>query len=417
MLYDNAQLVSLYSNAYLMSKNPLYKEVVTETLAFIAREMTAKEGAFYSSLDADSISENNTLEEGVFYTYTPEELEKIVPKDFNLFKAYYNINEYGKWKETDTYVLIRNKDDLEITTHFSISYKELQEKKKQWKASLLQYRNKRPKPRLDDKSLTSWNSLMLKGYVDAYKAFQKKEYLDSALKNGAFILTKQMQDNGALFHTYKEGKSNVNGFLEDYALTIDSFISLYEVTLDEKWIKKAKKMTDYTFAKFYNPQLGMFHFTSQEDTERITRTIEYRDNVIPASNSVMANNLLTLSFLFYEKKYSEAAKQMLKNVIVEMESYPEGFTNWLDLLSKYRYKYYQIVVVGKDALEKIEQLHQFFLPQKLIIGSTKESNLPLLKGKYSNEKTAIFVCYNTTCKLPVTSVEEAIALIKKEHML
>ena len=412
MLYDNGQLVSLYSDAYLITQNPLYKEVVEETLEFVAREMTSSESAFYSSLDADSISESDELEEGAYYIYTEEELQALLKEDFNLFQEYYNINGYGKWEEENAYVLIRNKEDSEIIKNFSITNEELQEKKKQWKASLLTHRNQRPKPRLDDKTLTSWNGLMLKGYIDAYKVFQKQEYLDIALKNAQFISDKQIQVDGSLFHSYKDGKSTINGYLEDYASVTEAFIALYEVTLDEQWIRKAKGLVDYAYSKFYDKELGMFYFTSKDDSQIVTRTIEYRDNVIPASNSIMAKNLFVLSHHFDEKNYAATAQQMLKNVKDEMEQYPGGFSNWLDLLSKYQSKYYEIVVVGKDAIEKTKQLNQHFLPQKLIAGSIKENKLPLLEGRYLDGETYIYVCVNNTCKLPVSSVEEALKLLR-----
>jgi uncharacterized protein YyaL (SSP411 family) len=251
MLYDNGQLVSLYSDAYLATKTPLYKEVVEETLAYIAREMTTKEGAFYSSLDADSETATGALEEGTYYIYNKEELEGLLGSDFELFKEYYNINSFGKW-EKDHYVLIRGTSDDEILKDFSISSETLKTKKQAWKTLLLEHRNKRPKPRLDDKTLTSWNGLMLKGYVDAYKAFQNEEYLKAAVKNAAFIRDTQLQSSGALYHNYKDGKSSINGYLEDYASVIDAFIALYEITMDQQWLDLSKQLADYSFANFFD---------------------------------------------------------------------------------------------------------------------------------------------------------------------
>ena len=187
MLYDNAQLVSLYSQAYKATKNPLYEEVVKETLEYIKKEMTHQDGAFYSSLDADSVSEDGELEEGAYYVFNKEELKLQLKEDFSLFSEYYNITNYGKW-EKGNYVLIRKKSDQEIIDEFSISQEELNQKKKNWKQLLLAYRNNRAKPRLDDKSLTSWNALMIKGYVDAYKAFQVPEYLNAAQTNAQFLI-------------------------------------------------------------------------------------------------------------------------------------------------------------------------------------------------------------------------------------
>ena len=156
-------------------------------------------------------------------------------------------------------------------------------------------REKRIRPGLDDKSLTSWNGLMLKGYVDAYKAFQEPAYLQAALKNAHFIKSKQWQTSGALFHSHKDGKSTINGYLEDYAAVIDAFIGLYEITLDDQWLLIANELTSYTYGHFFDSEKQLFYFTNDQDTSLITRSFEYRDNVIPASNSMMAKNLYVLS--------------------------------------------------------------------------------------------------------------------------
>ncbi|MCH9660212.1 MAG: thioredoxin domain-containing protein, partial [Bacteroidetes bacterium] len=414
MLYDNAQLVSLYSNAYLISKNPLYKEIVTETLTYVAREMTNNEGAFYSSLDADSENEFGALEEGAYYIYKEEELKEQLGPDFGLFKAYYNVNEFGKWEEENAYVLIRDQSDKAISQEFSISIDTLLKKKKKWKKNLLAYRNLRQKPRLDDKTLTSWNGLMLKGYVDAYKAFQDEAYLDAALKNARFISEKQRREDGALYHNYKDGVSTINGYLEDYSAVIDAFISLYEVTLDPQWIMQAKELADYSFEHFFDNEKSMFYFTSNEDEEIISRNFEYRDNVIPASNSMMAKNLFILSHHFDEKQYATTAQQMLKNVLSEVEQYPSGFSNWIDLLFNYQSQFYEVVIVGTDAQEKTRSIHQQYLPNILVAGSTTEGTAPLLEGRYSKDKTLIYVCVNNTCKLPVTEISLALKLIKPQ---
>ena len=411
MLYDNAQLVSLYSHAYSITNKPLYKKVVTETLEYIAREMTNNEGAFYSSLDADSELENGELEEGAYYVYTKDELKTLLTEDFNLFSEYYNINNFGKW-EKDNYVLIRDKSDEEIIEQFSISLEELHQKKQLWKQKLLSFRNKRPKPRLDDKTLTSWNALMIKGYVDAYKVFQNKEYLDAALKNAQFIVEKQLQENGALFHNYNDGNSTINGYLEDYASVIESFIALYEVTLNDNWINQAKNLTDYSFINFFDEEKSMFYFTSKEDKKLVTRNFEYRDNVIPASNSIMAKNLFILAHHFDEKLFSKTAKQMLHNVQPEIENYPSGYSNWLDLLANYQHNFFEVVIVGDQAIEKLSELNSHYLPQILIAGSTTDKKSPLLELRYIEKETLIYVCVNNACKLPVSNTKETLELLK-----
>lgn len=407
MLYDNAQLVSLYSNAYLVTKKSLYKEVVEETLDFIALDLTNKEGGFYSSLDADSNNKDGKLEEGAFYVFTQEELEDLLEDDFKIFREYYNVNSYGKW-EHNNYVLIRKKTNSEIKKEFNICHETLQQKKKSWKQTLLNYRNNRPKPRLDDKTLTSWNAMMLKGYIDACKTFNNQEYLDIALRNAEFLAKNQLQKNGALFHNYKDGKSKINGFLEDYAFTIEAFISLYQVTLDEKWLNLSKEMTDYSILNFFDEEKHMFYFTSKEDPVIVSRNFEYRDNVIPASNSVMAKNLYKLSKYFDEPRFNEISKQMLKNVLAEVESYPSGFSNWLDLLSNFQNNFFEIVVVGDSASEKIQEFYSHYLPNTILAASNVENNAPLFKNRFVKDETLIYICENNTCKIPVKDSEIAI---------
>ena len=414
MLYDNAQLVSLYSNAYLVTKNPLYKEVVEETLNFISREMTDKDGGFYSSLDADSNNEHGHLEEGAFYVFTKEELQQQLQDDFNIFQEYYNVNEYGHW-ENNRYVPIRKKTDVEIIREFNLTPETFQQKKKNWQKILLAYRDQRAKPRLDNKILTSWNAMMLKGYVDAYKTFGEKKYLESALKNAKFISERQLQKNGALFHNYKAKKSTINGFLEDYAFTMEAFISLYQITMDEKWLNHSKAMADYATNHFFDSEKNMFYFTSKEDSVIITRNFEYRDNVIPASNSVMAKNLFLLSKYFGNTGFYEISLQMLKNVSSEMEKYPSGFSNWMDLMLNHQNDFYEVVVVGEMASEKIKELNTFYLPNTVIAGSPEKNDGHLFKNRYVSGQTLIYICKNNSCKLPVKDAKTVIESLNNKE--
>jgi hypothetical protein len=299
-----------------------------------------------------------------------------------------------------------------VCAAFGITNQELQNKKEGWRKALLSYRNKRDKPRLDDKILTSWNGLMLKGYVDAYKAFQEPAYLQAALKNAHFIKSKQWQTSGALFHSHKDGKSTINGYLEDYAAVIDAYIGLYEITLDDQWLFIANELTSYTYGHFFDSEKQLFYFTNDQDPSLITRSFEYRDNVIPASNSMMAKNLYVLSHHFDNQTYGATASQMLKNVLPEIEKYPSGFSNWLDLLANFQNSFYEIVVVGEDAQQKVKEIHQYYLPNKLVAGSTKAGNSPLLEQRFIENETFVYVCVNNACKMPETEVTKAIDLIE-----
>jgi uncharacterized protein YyaL (SSP411 family) len=412
MLYDNAQLVSLYSKAYQLTKNEFFNTVVAETLHFIDNELTQEDGAFYSSLDADSKTKEGELEEGVFYTWSQDELKAELGNDFEVFKSYYNINAIGKW-EKDQYILYKTKTDDEFIKANTITLKELNSKVSSWKTKLYKLRAKRERPRKDDKVLTSWNALMLKAYVDAYRVFGEQSYIDSAIKNAEFIKDNQIQQNGALFHNYKNEKSTIDGFSEDYAHTITAFIELYQATFDEKWLNTAKELMDYSIAHFLNNETSMFYFTSDSETNLITRKTEVLDNVIPSSNSVLADCLFKLGHYYSNKTYANLAKQMLSNVNDDIERAPSGYTNWLKLYLNYANPYYEVAISGLDAHLKLRELDNTYSPNILISGANKDSDLPLLKNKFIKDETFIFVCVNGTCKMPVTRVEEALGQILK----
>ncbi len=406
MLYDNGQLVSLYAKAFAVTKNPLYKKVVEQSIGFVQEELSDESGGFYSSLDADSSNENDELEEGAYYVWTKAALEQLLGADFALFKDYYNINSYGEWEEN--YVLIRDKSDQEIADKHSISVEKLKERLSKSLSVLKQARENRKKPRLDDKILTSWNGLLLKGLVDAYRYMGDKDHLDMALKNARFIESKMLRISGGLFRNHKNGKSTINGFLEDYAATIEAFIALYEVTFDQKWLDHAKGLTDYTLVHFNDDVSGMFFFTSDEDESLIRRTIETNDNVISASNSIMANNLLKLHKVFPKEGYGERAHRMVKNVQDNFDKNGQSFANWMHLVLYENLNFYEIAIVGEEYKKLGQEIASHYIPNSILVASEKEGGIDLLKNRYNEDQTLIYVCIEGTCKLPVTEAQQAL---------
>ena len=405
MLYDNAQLVSLYSEAYQLSKNPLYKQMVYETLDFIEREMTSPEGAFYSALDADSEGE-----EGKYYVWTKEELMNITNADFSLFKEYFNVNDIGLWEE-ENYILLRKKSDEEIAKQFHLNTKELQSKIGMLKNKVLAEREKRIKPGLDNKILTSWNALMIKGYADAYLVFSDEKFINKAITAADFLLKNLLREDGGLWHqaTNKPStKNRINGFHEDYAFTIEAFVSLYQASLEEKYLTYAKSFTEYAIKHFYDPVSGMFFFTSDLDPELISRKLEIQDNVTPASNSSMALSLFYLATYFDSNEYLSMSEKMLKQVHQEMINYGSAYSNWAILQLYFTQPFYQLVIVGNSVEEKRQELSKHYLPNMIFAGSKLDSNLTLLKNKYSEGRTLIYVCENKTCKNPTENIREAL---------
>ncbi|WP_034058063.1 thioredoxin domain-containing protein [Lacinutrix jangbogonensis] len=413
MLYDNAQLVSLYSKAYQLTKNEAFKTVIEETLDFIDKELTHNNGGFYSSLDADSKTKAGELEEGAFYVWKTEELKSILKEDYELFSSYYNINSTTTW-ENDTYILHKkNTNEVFLKTESS-SKKALDNKINNWKTKLYNARANRERPRIDDKILTSWNALMLKGYVDAYRALNNEAYLNKAIANGQFLKENLINEDGSLFHNHKNGKSTIIGFSEDYAHTIAAFIELYQATLNEEWLDTAKQLMDYASNHYLNKESEMFYFTSDTQTSLIARKTEVIDKVMPSSNSILAESLFKLGHYYYsEKNYADRSKQMLNNIIVNAKRAPSGYSNWLGLYLNYANPYYEVAISGKEALPKLKELESNYLPNILIAGAVNDSKLPIMENRYNKEDTYIYVCVDGSCKLPVQDVERAIQLLSK----
>lgn len=411
MLYDNAQLVSLYSDAYLATKNELYKKTVQETLNFVERELMASNGAFYSSLDADSKNESAKLEEGSYYVWKKKELQALLKTDYSLFQEYFNINSSGLW-ENQNYVLYKTQSDKDFALKNKLTLKELESKVKNWKQILLTVRNKRTRPNLDDKTLTSWNALMIQGYAGAYRAFRTPHYKEIALKNANFIVNNQIQKDGSLNHSYKNGKSSIVGFSEDYATVIDAFIAVYQITLDEKWLAKSKQLTDYAMSHFLDKKSNLFYFTSNASNSLIARKMEITDNVIPSSNSILAHNLFRLGHYYSNATFSKTAEQMLNNVKKEALESPTEYYNWLDLMLNYTDNYFEVAISGKVAQTKTSELQGYYLPNILIAGAARESSLPILENRFMDDETYIYVCVNKACKMPETDVKVAVSKIR-----
>lgn len=412
MLYDNGQLVSLYANAYKLTKNKLYKEVIEKTLNFVEKEWLTPEGSFYAALDADSLNQENHLEEGAFYVWTKTELQAILQEDFELFSEVFNVNEFGFW-EHENYVLIQNQSLEQIAKQQNIIIETLEQKKKSWEQKLYLEREKRSKPRLDDKCLTSWNAIMLKGFVDAYKALNDEKYLKIALKNANFIIEKLWNVDGNLFRTYKNGKATINAYLEDYVHVMEAFISLYEFTFDENWLHKTKDLAHHCLDYFYDEKEQFFRFTSRQDSDLITPHFEVEDNVIPAANSVMANVLFKLSIYFENSYFEKISQQMLHHIIPTID-YPSAFSNWLNLLLNFSEQQKEIAICGEKAIEFGTKINQYYFPNAIIAGSKNVSKLPFLENRFVENETLLYLCQNRTCQKPTNNLEEIIFELKMQ---
>lgn len=413
MLYDNAQLVSLYSQAYQAFKKPLYKQTVERTLAFIEREMTSPEGAFYSALDADTEGE-----EGRYYVWTDDELNEALGDGLEFAQQYYGIGPRTAW-EHGRHVLLRAQHDEDFAAKHGLDRQELQRQVDAMNAQLLAVRQRRERPGLDDKALTSWNALMVTAYCDAYEVFGVEEHKQRAVRAMELIIAKCRRANGGLWHLYKPqasgqdtpGKASINGFLEDYCFTLQALIALYGISFEERWLHEARAMAEHAIRHFHDETSGLFNFTSDLDPSLIARPMELHDNVIPASNSSMANALFVLGTLLDDERYLTLSERATQAGTARMATYPTGHSHWAQGALMRTFPFSEIAITGPDALGLRSAFAPHYLPNRLFLGSTTASELPLLKDKLLPSST-IFVCVEKACQLPVTTVPEAVQQIR-----
>lgn len=406
MLYDNGQLMSLYAEAYQYSKSVLFKEIAEECIAWLEREMTSAEGLFYSALDADSEGI-----EGKFYVWDKTAFDAALGEDADLLTDYFGLTEEGNWEEEQTNILLRKFSPEDYAEVKGIGMMDLLQKIENAKARLLEARSKRIRPGLDDKCLTAWNAMAIKGLANCAAVFGNPHYYALAKKAAVFILGHLSSADGGLYRNFKNGKASIAGFLDDYAFFIEALMALYAYDLDEQWLQEARRLTDYVLQNFEDTDGPMLFYTPGNGELLIARKHEIMDNVIPASNSVMAQNLQQLGLLFDEDRYVLKAEAMLAAVLPQIKTYGSAYSNWAIQLLNEVFGLNEIAITGAAFKETMAEVNKYYIPNKITLGGTN-SVLPLLKDKQSIE-TKIYICRNKVCQLPVTTVDEALKLIIK----
>ena len=408
MLYDNGQLVSLYALAYQATQKTLYKETIYQTIDWLEREMTSPEGGFYAALDADSEGE-----EGKFYLWTIEEFHQLLGPDAELMMDYYNISA-GNW-EPNKNIPYRELSDESFAKQNGIELDEIKDLVTMTNLKLLNARSKRVRPGLDDKILSGWNGLMLSGLCEAYATFGEEKFLRLALNNAQFLKAKMIDKKGHLFRNYKNGSSSISGYLEDYAAVIQALSKLYQITFDEAWLFLANDLMKITLKEFYDADEGLFFYTSNQSEALIARKKEIFDNVIPASNSLMAENLKTLGYLLSHEEYIEAARSMVDRMNRVLILAPQDLAHWASLYASHTFPTAELVIISDDLPNEVVKIHQQFSPNKVVVGKKlgASSELSLLADREAiRDQPTYFVCFNKTCQLPVNSFEEAKAQMK-----
>lgn len=397
MLYDNAQLISLYSKAWKVNQNSLYKKVVEDSIGFIKRELTSSNGTFYAALDADSEGE-----EGKFYVWTEREFKEVLGEDAPLAMEYFNVGGKGFWEHNNN-ILLTTWSVAQFAEEKGLAEELMHQKIDGWKSLLLKQRETRVRPGLDNKVLVSWNGLMIAALVDAAVAFQKPEWLTDAEKAAQFILKNGLEPDNRLYHTLLEDKGSIDGFLEDYASMINALIRLGEATGKEHYFHKAADLLHYVLLHFSSVETSMFPFSADTSQKLVAPHFEFQDNVIPSSNSIMARNLFYLGNLFEKKEWIDRSRHMLSDMSALIEKSGSWASNWGILWLHHQKDFYTLAVCGPDAIEKASHLLQRYLPDTLVCSLPKsETRLPVLKNRWTDKETLIYPCTLTECQPPIS---------------
>ncbi len=404
MLYDNAQLLSVYSKALKISGNQLYLQVIGDTISFLNSELKTPEQLYCSALDADSEGV-----EGKYYIWSEADFKNAAGDLSEFGMKYFNLNEAGYW-EHELYILLRKENDVQFAAHHHYSDQELQEKRTTLIYRLNEFRSNRIKPGLDDKCLTSWNALTISALVDSYSATMRNEYLVDA-ENCANAIWKYLRNNeGQLMRSRTKGHTTIPAFLDDYALLIESYIALFSATTDLVWLTRAEELAEKAIELFYDTQSNLFWLDPANDPNLFARKMDWSDNVIPSSNSVMCVVLFKLAHLLGNDTWKEISERMLA-AITPLIDFASGYSNWLNAYLLHAGPFHEVVITGPEARAFLSSLQKEYLPNAVLAASTIESEFTLFKDR-CGMVTAIYVCTGRSCFAPVFSVQEALTLIK-----
>ncbi|MEX1137023.1 MAG: thioredoxin domain-containing protein [Balneolales bacterium] len=398
MLYDNALLLSALCDAWQISKKPLYRETIYETFAWAKREMLSDDGGFYSALDADTEGE-----EGKFYVWQEEEINRILDReDREFFKAVYSVTPQGNWEGKT--IFNRSKELDEYAVEFNTDAETLKESLERSKAILLKEREKRTRPGLDDKIITSWNAMMLKSLCKCYKIFGDDAFKVTALNNAELMITELWQNN-TLYRTYKNGISRQHGFLDDYALLSEALSYVFEITGDEKYLNIALSLTARLQESFYDEEHDAFYYTSENHEKLIVNSRDVFDNVTPSGNSAACMAFQRLGAISGDHGLQNIASKAIERLGEVMAEHGTVFGYLLQAAINQVEPSREIIVVGKDPLPFQKAWANYYDPQSFFIMGEDFQNSPhpTLKGKKPlGSKATAYICRNFECKEPVS---------------
>jgi uncharacterized protein YyaL (SSP411 family) len=409
MLYDNALLARLYLEAYQATGDTFYRRIAEETLDYVARDMTAPEGGFYSAEDADSEGV-----EGKFYVWTPAEIEGALdPDEARLAIRFWDVTERGNFEGKN--ILSVPRPSEAVAAEFDISVEELWARILGIRQKVFAEREKRVRPGRDEKVLAAWNGLMLRAFAFAARVLEREDYRRIAEKSASFLLEKLHVD-GRLRRSYKDGRARFNGYLEDYACVADGLLALYEATFQTRWLAEAGALADDILELFWDDERGVFYDTAVDHEELVTRPRDIYDSAAPSGNSVAVDMLLKLSVLLDREDYRRHAETVLEGLSGVMVRISGGFGRLLSALDFYLSTPYEVVLIGDpdapDTKRLLSAVYSAYLPNKVVAGRSEDDEeaaqlVPLLADRpmRDGEATA-YVCVQYACQSPTTDPEE-----------
>ena len=426
MLYDQAQLAVAYLEAFQITREPLFERVARDILDYVRRDMTAKEGGFFSAEDADSEipgSPSHEKREGAFYVWSGDEIDSALGPSAEIFNYHYGVKPAGNVSPggdphaefTGKNILIELQTMAETAAHFKKEEEDVREMLAKSRATLLELRSERPRPHLDDKIITAWNGLMISAYARGAQVLSDPAYLEAARRAAMFVRT-QLYDEAKkiLIRNYREGRSEVEGFADDYAFVIQGLLDLYEASFDVRWLQFAIALQETQDGLFLDEEQGAYFSGTGKDASILLRMKENNDSAEPAASSVAALNLFRLAQFRDEKRWRERAEKTIGAFSAQISHFPSAMPQMLVALDFNRSKPRQIVVAGKrDAPEVrtlLAEVHRHFIPNKVLILADGDEGQKFLEEKLEalramkpmNGKPAAYVCENFTCEAPVT---------------
>ncbi len=410
MLYDNALLPVVYAEAYQITKDTKYLEIVRGTLEYVLKEMTSSEGGFYSAQDADSEGE-----EGKYYVWNKKEIQKILGNDSEPFCLYYDVTDGGNF---EGHTILYNSINISsIAFQFGKKESEIKEIIDKSRMKLLEERNKRVRPGRDEKILTSWNSLMIIGFLKGYRVTGEEKFLLVA-ENGIKFIEEKLTKDGELLHAYKDGHAKLKAYLDDYAYYVNALLDYFEVKPSKKCLDLVTHYANYLIDHFWDEKEKSFFFTADNHEKLIVRTKNIYDLSMPSGNSIASGVMLRLYHITQDKKYLDASLKIMESLSTMAAENPFGFGQLLNVIYMYLRKPIEITMINYLDKELWAWLEKKFLPESILVGIRNQESLddlqqlPFFSGKeFDKTKTKVYVCKDFTCSLPLERMEDIEKLV------